>query len=148
MLGKMLRLCEETVKLELGMSGNLFAIPYIKTHFLVTNSWLKNLWQFEIMLQDQSPPLPTSSDKDKFIMDICLHNNLQRTDMIRINKCRKYLKVLTIGDIINGNGKSIISSIKYGQRSSAYTLTLQWPIQKDPGQKAWSVWRDEWLKNC
>lgn len=144
-LGQMLRLCEETTKLALGLPGNLFSIPYSETHFLVTSSWLKHLWQFisenHILMQDHTPPLPTSTNNDKFIMDICLHNNIPRRDLIRINKCRKYLKVLTIGDIITGDGKSIISTIKYGQRSSAFTSKLQWPNQQDPGHKALSVWR-------
>ena len=144
-LGQMLRLCEETMKLELGLPGNLFSASYSKSHFLVTTSWLKNLWQFTsthgIILQDYSPPLSTSTDNDKFIMALCINENLPRRDLIRINKCRKFLKVLTVGDLITGDGKAIITSIKYGQRSSAYTSKMHWPNQQDPGQKAWSVWR-------
>ena len=144
-LGKMLRLCEETIKLELGLPGNLYSTPYSKTHFLTTQSWIKNLWEFtsthNITLQDHSPPLHTSSNKDKFIMEICLQNNLPRRDLININKCRKFLKVLTVADIITGDGKYIIASVKQGQRSSAYTSNMTWPNQRDPGHKAWASWR-------
>ena len=135
----------ETIKIELGLPGNLFSAPYTQTQCLVTNSWLKDLWKFTsehgIIIQDHSPPLSVSSDKDQFIMTICLEHNIPRRDLIRINKCRKYLKVLTVGDIITGDGQTIIQTIKYGQRSSAYTSNIQWPNQKDPGQKAWSAWR-------
>ena len=41
-LGQMLRLSEETLKLELGLSGNLYSLPYSSTHFLATNSWIKS----------------------------------------------------------------------------------------------------------
>ena len=73
-LGQMIRLYEQSIKIELGMPGNLFAISYKQTHFLTTNSWIKNLWYFvdlhDIKLQDSSPALDLTTDKDQFLMDL------------------------------------------------------------------------------
>ena len=144
-LGQMLRLSEETITLELGMSQNLFDIPYKSTHFLTTNSWMKHLWKFlqehQIHLQSHSPQLDKATNNDKFLMDLFLAKPIPKRDLIMINKCRKYLRVLTIGDIITGDGKSILRSIKYGQHSTNITSRLSWPNQSDPGQKAWTTWR-------
>ena len=144
-LGKMLRLSEETIKLELGMSGNLFDIPYKTSHFLATDSWIKNLWKFlndhNIHLQDHAPPFDTINNNDKFLMDIFTGSHLPRRDLIILNKCRKYLNVLTIGDIITGDGKHILKSIKHGQPPTCITSKMHWPNQGDPGAAAWSTWR-------
>ena len=149
-LGQMLRLCEETTKLELGLPGNLYTTPYTHSHFIVTPSWIKHLWHFtstyHIHLQDHSPKFPTSTNTDTFIMEIFFASNLHKRELIALNKCRKFLKVLTIGDIITGDGTQIIKSIKYGQPSSTATSTMQWPNQSDPGPKAWSIWRKN-IKN-
>ena len=72
-------------------------------------------------------------------MDLFLKGNYPKRDLIALNKCRKCLNVLTIGDIITGDGKHIIHAIKYGQKSTFITSTLTWPNQQDPGPKAWST---------
>ena len=144
-LGQMLRLCEETSKLELGLPGNLYATPYKKAQFLVTSSWIKHLWSFvqahKIILQNHSPPLTSSTNNDRFLMDIFLKTDLKKRELIQLNKCRKYLKLLTVGDIITGDGKRIIPSIKNGQRPTSFTSTMHWPNQEDPGPQAWATWR-------
>ena len=108
-LGQMIRLCEQSIKIELGMPGNLFSTPYRQMYFLTTNSWIKNPWQFvnlhSITLQDSSPALDLTTDKDQFLMDLFIKASLPKRDLINLNKCRKYLKVLT------GNGKSIMHSV-------------------------------------
>ena len=144
-LGKILRLCEQNIKLELGLPGNLYTTPYSKTHFLVTSSWIKHLWQFVsehgILLQDHSPHLLPATDKDKTLMEIFLSSNFQPWELRAINKCRKYLKVVMVGDIITGHGRYIAPNILRGQPSSTITSTMHWPNQSDPGSQAWSLWR-------
>ena len=144
-LGQMIRLCEETTKIELGLPSNLYTTPYQQTHFLTTPSWIKQLWQFtdeyNILLQDQSPNLPTTTNNDFFLMDLFLKGGFKKWELLALNKCRIHLKVMTVGDIITGDGKYITPSIKHGQRNSSFTSTMHWPNQKDPGIKAWSIWR-------
>ena len=150
-LGQMLRLCEQTTKIELGLPGNLYTTPYKTTHFLVTPSWIKDLWHFtsihHIHLEDHSPPLQHINNNDKFLMKLFLSHNIPKRDLQRLNKCRKYLKVLTIGDILTGDGTKVQQSIKFGQRSSSIIPTMHWPNQKDPGTKAWSTWR-RFIRKC
>ena len=144
-LGKMLRICEEYTKLDLGSSGNLYTTPYHKTHFLTSHSWIKNLWKFvyehKILLLDRSPHLTLSSDKDILIMDLFLQGNFKKRELITLNKCRKYLKILSVGDMLTGNGQYVSKAIKYGQRYSFSSSTMHWPNQEDPGAQAWSLWR-------
>ena len=144
-LGQMLRLCEQNIKLELGLSGNLYTTPYATTHFLTTTSWIKQLWKFtsehNILLQDHSPNLKPATNTDKTLMEIFLDNSFKPWELRAINKCRKYLKVITVGDIITGNGLYISPNISKGKRSSSITSTMHWPNQADPGPQAWSIWR-------
>ena len=94
-LGQMLRLTEQSTKLELGLPGNLFTTPYHSTHFLVTPSWIKHLWKFayehRILLHDHSPPLLPSTDKDQFLMEYFLSKSFRPWELKAINKCRIYL---------------------------------------------------------
>ena len=144
-LGQMIRLCEENTKLELGLPGNLYTIPYKKAHFLTTNSWIKHLWKFvydhNIILQDNSPPLSPTTNTDRFLMDLFLRHSFRRRELIQLNKCRKYLRVTTVGDILIGDGTQVSKSIKQGQRSNFVIPNTHWPNQEDPGPLAWATWR-------
>ena len=130
-LGQMMRLCEENIKLELGLPGNLYSHLYKKSHFLTSTSWIKHQWKFvqdnNITLQDNTPPLSHITDKDQFLMEIFLGQSFHKRDLIRLNKRRKYLKVMTIGDILNGSGTKVLKEIKYGQRSPSIRTNSHWP---------------------
>ena len=112
----------------LNSSGNLFSINYEKAHFLASTSWLKHLWKFvqhhHILLQDNAPPIQHFTNNDMCLMDIFIQGDLKRWEIININKCRKYLQVLTLGDIITGDGKTISLAVKRGQKPRNYTSNL------------------------
>ena len=97
--------------------------------------------EHHIILSEHSSPFTLTKNKGKYLMDIFLKEQYHKRELISINKCRKFLWVLTVGDIITGDGTKVSHQILKGQRSSALSSNMPWPNQADPGPKAWSVWR-------
>ena len=131
--------------MEIGLPGNLFTLPYKTLHFLATPSWIKDLWKFvyehNIILQDNTPSLSLTSNADKFLMDIFQCHTFRKRELIQLNKCRKYLRVLSVSDILIGDGTQVSAAIKRGQRSNFIIPNSHWPNQEDPGPSAWATWR-------
>jgi hypothetical protein len=61
--------------------------------------------------------------------------------MVRLNRCRLYLQVLTISDI-TANGKQLLPHAKLGQPIPHRVSTLSWPRQGSPNKADWLLWRD------
>ena len=51
-----------------------------------------------------------------------------------LNRCRIYLKVLTLSDITSADGNYILSSVKRGEVIQECNSALIWPVQEKPGK--------------
>ena len=83
-------------------------------------------------------------DGDAFLMErLIIHFREYFTpkEMGDINKCRIYLRVLTLADIYECNGRLIYSKIKKGERNKLRTSIYNWPLQIKPGAREWRCWR-------
>jgi len=74
-------------------------------------------------------------------MDIFQERRLAIKDMRALNRCRIYLQVLTISDITETDGKTIMRAVKTGQLLDDRTSTLLWPKQGRPSPQEWNIWK-------
>jgi hypothetical protein len=65
----------------------------------------KFLHHFDITLFMSSPTIKPPRERDQVIMDIILSQNLDFTDITRINRCRIYLQALFLLDIMMADRK-------------------------------------------
>ena len=144
-VGKMIRLSEELLKIETGLPGNIFIFDYSKYCWLASNSWIKSLWKFlslhDINLHMLTPDLKETKKNDLFIMKEFVAQGYSKKKLLILNACRKYLQVTTLGEITNGDGNIIIRNIKSGCKLTCSTSTLSWPNQAKPDNSAWMLWR-------
>ena len=75
-------------------------------------------------------------------------NIFSKEEIYEINKCQKWLKVVTIADIVTGCGrmsdKEYINMPMLRPRES----TWKWPYQPKPLTKIWNIWRKAMLLIC
>ena len=145
LVGQMLRLNEELLLLEVGTGGNIFDLCYKTFHRLTTDTWMKSVWKFidstNLHITMVSPALPHTKENDVFLTAAFIQQGYRNSQLQTLNTCRKYLQVITLGDITGADGTCILPLIKQGRRSLTSTSNYTWPFQPMPPPAAWKLWR-------
>jgi hypothetical protein len=122
---------------QLSGSGTFILNQDQKHYQWVEQGWLTSIWAFlqssaiQLVYPDQwIPTLPRAHDQ--FLMEFFNTLGLPTNTMERLNRCRLYLKVITISDITSACGKYILTGIKYGHTSLVRHSELEWVIQGKP----------------
>ena len=147
--GKLIRTSIECAKMEVGILGSLFGHNFEDYGNLCEETWVKHLWKYThdkgIRIEDKVGDFDKLRENDSCIT---LHfagaykaGLITKAEWVKANKCRKYLRVLTISDIASGNGKFIERNIQNGRRLYGRARTLDWAIQGKPKKTDWTVWR-------
>ena len=74
-------------------------------------------------------------------MDEISKKDFTTYEILTINRCRIYLQVLTLADIVDGYGEEWNPWYWKGTRDLHRLSTLIWPRQMKPAAKAWALWR-------
>jgi hypothetical protein len=111
----------------------------------VEKGWITSLWEFVSPLQLQfscpfhwTPQLPRANDV--FLMEHFMKHGNYTKDMEALNRCRIYLKVLTLSDISSANGTYILPKVKSGHPPPHRTSSFLWPEQGYPSSSDWRLW--------
>jgi len=111
--GKLLQHNIEQHQLELGLLQPMFSLSYDTYSHLTTKSWLTELWEFinharlSVSCSELLLPHP-QRQRDRSIMDIWLHDhNFSQSIQQALNRVRCYLQVMTVADLLTGDGKHI-----------------------------------------
>lgn len=148
MVGKLLHSELEAANLELGSGKHLFELDYSTWAFLLTDCWMKNLWEFcdknDISLRGQyaKPNLPRQHDE--FIMEALLsryRDIFSRSEILAINRCRLYMQVVSLSDIATGDGTRITKKAYRGISDSFRSSKWRWAVQINPTPREWKLWR-------
>ena len=115
--GKLIRVSLEIAIVELGIGRNLFSLDYTRFHCLLSDSWIKSLLRFAheygISIVDRitSFPLPKRVG-DVFLMEAFEHQGYPKKQLQILNRCRIYLQVVMLSDIMTGNGDSFTMTFR------------------------------------
>ena len=151
MTGKLIQVSLESAQLEIGIGRNLFQLEYKLYGHLLTDCWLKCIWKFaqqnDIIIIDRHTKYPTPQhEHDVFLMEIFIHEGYSKAQLKKINRCRLYLGVLTVSDVMNGRGNGFTSTyncIKDDTRPTRYL----WPKQPKPGAQSIRQWKSALRKS-
>jgi len=135
-------------QIDLGSNSPMFDLPYESYGHLVTPSFCVQLWsELEpkgLLLRPSAGTYwtPTLLFKiDQFIMDIViLHYDPTQSAMI--NKCRIYLHLFSICNLLIMGTDTIHPAYLEGHRSSSRKSTITWPAIPRPPQRYWALWND------
>jgi hypothetical protein len=78
---------------------------------------------------------------DRYLMDASILPQLTRKEQILINRCRLFLQVERLSDISSADGTIILDEWKQANEYTSSRSTKSWPLQGNPGEEAWRIWR-------
>jgi hypothetical protein len=68
-------------------------------------------------------------------------NHFKGQELVCLNRCRLFLKAVTLADISGADRKAITHDAWHGRRDSTRPDYYSWPNQGDPASKDWLLWR-------
>jgi hypothetical protein len=74
-------------------------------------------------------------------MDAPALTTMMRKEQILINRCRLFLQVECLSDISDAEGKKILEEWFYPDTTKSSRSLKNWPLQGDPGQESWKLWK-------
>jgi hypothetical protein len=143
--GKLIMIGLSHMQLLVG-TGTLFLNEqYDKYSKEVPEGWLTSVWGFsskaKLTFDIADHWLPVSQRQgDKFLMELFHHQSHPSTIISILNRCRIYLNVITVADIVSADGTHILPWVKQGHRHKDRHSTLNWPNQEKPPPKDWKIW--------
>jgi hypothetical protein len=106
--GGLVRTSIEATKLELGLSSSVFESDFKKFGKLATECWITHSWkfmeEFNITMIEDTPPLALRRVGDKFIIESFNRHRFKGKQLVRLNRCRLFLQVMTLADISTEDG--------------------------------------------
>jgi hypothetical protein len=134
------------LQLQLGTPHNPFTQDYSKWGCLTPLSWVKMLWKsihhFNITLYMFFPTIKLPRERDQAIMEIIFAQNLDPTDINRINRCCVHLQAIFLSDITMADGtylKDFVFNPGEATAWSQYTFP-----QEQPSRCNWDQWINFW----
>ena len=79
---------------------------------------------------------------DSFLMEKLSQLPLTKSELQRINKCRIYIKALTLSDITDAYGDTLLSSSFDGSPTKDRNSIMRWPRQGKPLPKDLALWHE------
>ena len=146
-LGQSIQLNLEAIHIAMGINTPLFDLPYSKYYMLAEQGWIQHLWkateQYQIKLQGLYMMPTINRNNDFAIMEKIIELDLYTDEDVQsINRCRIYLRVQNLSEIVNGEGNSISYCARNRIRDPDRISKYKWPNQPFPKKNDWEVWED------
>lgn len=131
--GQLLQGTLEALKLEIGWECSLWNIPPKILNTLGTQSWIKHVvleaHQNALRWTDPTDNLQLTRTHDIFLIPAFVRAGYQGQQLVRLNRCRIYLKCTTLADITTGNGQEPLDGILKGTRPKLRGHGIRTPIR-------------------
>ena len=144
--GQLIRHSLEATKLELGCDGPVLLMNYDELGYLATSTWMTHLWKFlsdnHMGMEDSLPELELQREGDQYLIRSFLSVGYKGDQLRRLNRCRIFLKVVTVADIATGCGTFLSTAGWQGRVDETRMDRYEWPRQGEPSVKDWNLWRE------
>ena len=142
--GDLYRSTLEQLMINIGYGSDLFSAPYAALGKLMPYTWMTHMWEFLAgngLRVRHDIVLRLLRQHDSFIMRRAVEVSFPFETLDAINRCRLYLRVLTVAEIVTADGEFITDKAWNGIRDSTMESPYKWPTQPCPPPKDWRVWR-------
>jgi hypothetical protein len=141
-----MRICIEATQLEVGTFE-----PFLFTFYLIygpatlTVLCVLEIWSFleifkaTITLTNRWLPSPQRQN-DQSIMSLATLHTCRKGELRQINRCRIFLRVISVYDITYFDGTRVIRAFYDGVRS-VDTTNIRWHNQQRPSKVGWTIWQ-------
>jgi hypothetical protein len=122
-----------------------FHLPYTKYAKWIESSWLTSIWEcvsrvkFTLIIRNSWVPVLQRTN-DLSLMAFFVSLNFKPKQLIALNRCRLYLQVIFLSDIVSADGTTIIPHVLSGQKLTDRISMLKWPVQQLPPKIDWDLW--------
>ena len=136
----------EQLQLEVGIGSPVIEAPYDVYGHLATYGWWQNLWEFvsteKITLRQEAPFIPPlQREDDYYVMERLIQRcNWSDVDIRKFNRCRIKMQVVTLADLIHGDGISLRENMKTYSPEAAGDSKYDW-AREEPARSDWTIWR-------
>jgi hypothetical protein len=143
--GELIRTSMQQLRVELGVNGPIFELPFQTFGCITTQSWITSTWkdmqEYGITMADSTPDIPKRSQNDRLIMTAFVEAGFKAQELKQLNKMRLYLRVATLADLVQANGKDITLDNWNGSKQSISRPDIDWPKQGIPQKEQWILWQ-------
>ena len=139
-------------QLQLGKGTALFDLEFDAHGVSLTQTWLTHLWHFLCKIGCRLTPSkpqwlpPLQRVADQYIMELADAIYPGRSKLLEIlNKCRCYLQVVTLADIVSSDGTHITNDSYNGVIQHGRPSRYDWPetLFKPSGWRLWQAFLHE-----
>jgi hypothetical protein len=128
-----------------GVCSSVLTLPYHLYSTWIDSYWLTSFWRFlcksQIMLVLSTQWIPSLARvEDIALMEYFVNAGYPASQLAQLNRCRLYLQVITLADIVSADGTCILPNSFIGVPLSDRKSALKWPNQQRPPSKDWAVW--------
>lgn len=125
------------LQLMVGSSTPFFHLKYPTYTKWIESSWLTSIWQWVtrakfLLIIKRSWTPSIQRIQDIMLMDYFVSSQYEPNELQALNRCRLYLQVLSLTDIVSADGKHIIQFPLNGTRLVDQRSELEWPVQQRP----------------
>jgi hypothetical protein len=113
--GRFMQTSYSLLYVEIGLSFHPLQEQYVKYGYLVTQSWMKMLWEklsmfdMHVDVADQTQEFP--QEGDQFIMQVLIRAGYTCKALSRLNRVWVSLQLLFMSDILTASGNKVCADI-------------------------------------
>ena len=136
----------QSLQLDIGLQKLPYNYLYSQYAFLSKPTWILSQWKFlsehGITIKSWEHNLPKYRSEDCYIMEAFVNKGVSKENLKTLNKCRKYLKVMTLSEISTGDVDKISQSVLGGQYIiPSLSTPYLWPNIQKPSIREWEIWK-------
>jgi hypothetical protein len=133
---KLIRQQLDYTQLEIGCSAQVLGQDFTRySQAILCLNWITAVWEYlhackaKIAISSDWIPQPARIGDITIMEKLTGSALLNKRDLVDINRCRVYLRVFFLSDIMNIQGDTIEDWAITGERSNARRSTWHWPVQ-------------------
>jgi hypothetical protein len=143
---RLLHISLSYLQLAVGSEVNVLSLSPCTYKNWIDSCWLVSFWNFlhkaQLLITTTKHWLPKLvREHDKVLMDYFIALGYSTHILGALNRCRIYLQVITLSDIVSADGSCIIPDIFHGLPLLDRCSTLKWPCQQRPPNTDWGIWQ-------
>ena len=102
----------------------------------------------QVSLTLEVPELPLQRENDVLLIPLFGELGYTSQELVQLNRCRIFLKVISLSDIVTGCGTKIRLNCWNGNTDALWVSIYQWPRQTRPTEDHWILWRQALSRIC
>jgi len=143
---KQYKLGLEILQMQTGVLGCVLNSDYSKFSGYVESTWITSQWEFmwnnDMSIGGWELNIAKQRVNDMAIMEVFANAGYDNDKLKLLNECRTYLHIITVSDVVNGDGVALCPMAMDGRRNMGRKSIYQWKEMKKPSQVQWFKWRE------